>query len=300
MSGSEQESPERTSIFGKAKAPRADRPDSRDDQPRSGTSGGFWGLTGEDRRDLLIGWLIGTVVIWATTTVNVLSTVDDHEIAFIWPAIWEYTSAVSNMIATLAVWAAVRWTTFRRRTALQIILAHLAGVFAYSIPHVAIFVALREAIYALLGRDYEFGPVTRYVYELRKDVIGYFILGAVFWGVMRLRRQASKAAARRTFDIIDGSRLVRVELTDILAVTAAGNYAEFILADGRRPLMRSSLAALEEKLGFTRTHRSWLVNPDRVTGLRPDGSGDYTVELGPMEAPLSRRFPEATTRLRGA
>ncbi|MET0336865.1 MAG: LytTR family DNA-binding domain-containing protein [Caulobacter sp.] len=250
----------------------------------------------------MIGWLLATVAIWATTTVNVFSTVDDHKIDVIWPAIWEYTSAVSNMIAVLAVWAAVRWTTLRRRPAAQIALAHVAGVFAYSIPHVAMFVALREAIYAGLGRDYEFGPVTRYVYELRKDVIGYFILAAVFWGVMRLRRQAPREAAPTTFDILDGSRLLRVETRDILAVTAAGNYAEFILADGRRPLMRTSLAALEQKLaltGFVRTHRSWLVNPARVSGLRPDGSGDYTVEMGAVEAPLSRRFPEATAKLRG-
>ncbi|WP_369060166.1 LytTR family DNA-binding domain-containing protein [Caulobacter sp. 73W] len=284
-----------------AKALRAGRRDHRDSPPPTGTSGGFWGLAGEDRRDLLIGWLLATVAIWATTTVNVFSTVDDHEIDVMWPAIWEYTSAVSNMIAVLAVWAAVRWATLRRRPAPQIVLAHVAGVFAYSIPHVAMFVALREAIYAGLGSDYEFGPITRYVYELRKDVIGYFILAAVFWGVMRLRRQAPREAAPTTFDILDGSRLLRVETRDILAVTAAGNYAEFILADGRRPLMRTSLAALEQKLaatGFVRTHRSWLVNPARVTGLRPDGSGDYTVEMGAVEAPLSRRFPEATTKLR--
>jgi DNA-binding LytR/AlgR family response regulator len=51
--------------------------------------------------------------------------------------------------------------------------------------------------------------------------------------------------------------------------------------------------------GFVRTHRSWLVNPARVTGLRPEGSGDYAVELGAVEAPLSRRFPQALAALRG-
>jgi DNA-binding LytR/AlgR family response regulator len=303
VSGSEQQSVEQAVIPPRAKPSRDERPparrDRREETPPSGTSGGFWGLTGEDKRNLLIGWLIATVAIWATTTVNVLSTVDDHKIDVIWPAIWEYTSAVSNMIATLAPWAAVRWSTIRCRTWPQLLGVHAVGVLAYSIPHVTMFVAMREAIYAALGRDYEFGPLTRFIYEFRKDIIGYAILSAVFWGVMLLRRPSAVAASSTTFDILDGSRLLRVETRDILAVTAAGNYAEFILADGRRPLMRSSLAALEEKLGFTRTHRSWLVNPARVTGLRPDGSGDYTIEMGAVEAPLSRRFPEATAKLRG-
>ena len=86
-----------------------------------------------------------------------------------------------------------------------------------------------------------------------------------------------------------------------MAVRSAGNYAEFLLADGRRPLMRTPLAALEARLaplGFVRTHRSWLVNAARVTGVKPEGSGDYAVELDEVEAPLSRRFREALAILR--
>jgi DNA-binding LytR/AlgR family response regulator len=114
--------------------------------------------------------------------------------------------------------------------------------------------------------------------------------------------QAQAASAAPSFDIRDGARLVRVPASEILAVRSAGNYAEFVLADGRRPLTRSSLSALEVQmraLGFLRTHRSWLVNPARVTGLRPEGSGDYAIELGAVEAPLSRRFPQALSVLRG-
>ena len=65
--------------------------------------------------------------------------------------------------------------------------------------------------------------------------------------------------------------------------------------------MRATLAAIEVELGafgFVRAHRSWLVNAARVTGLRPDGSGDWTVELGDVVAPLSRRYPRALERLK--
>ncbi|HET7333927.1 MAG TPA: LytTR family DNA-binding domain-containing protein, partial [Rhizomicrobium sp.] len=118
-------------------------------------------------------------------------------------------------------------------------------------------------------------------------------------------RQAPQGAAPQpvsdTFDIRDGARLNRVKLADIMAVTSAGNYVEFVLADGRKLLMRGALSALESELapsGFVRTHRSWLVNAAAVTALKPQGSGDYAVSLGGMEVPLSRRFPDALARLR--
>ena len=87
----------------------------------------------------------------------------------------------------------------------------------------------------------------------------------------------------------------------MLAIGSAGNYVEFMLRDGRKLLMRSPLSALEEDLrndGFVRTHRSWLVNAVAVSGLKPEGSGDYTIELGELSAPLSRRYPAALARLR--
>ncbi|HUH09440.1 MAG TPA: LytTR family transcriptional regulator DNA-binding domain-containing protein, partial [Brevundimonas sp.] len=52
------------------------------------------------------------------------------------------------------------------------------------------------------------------------------------------------------------------------------------------------------RCGFVRTHRGWLINAARMTGLRPEGSGDWTVELGSLEAPLSRRYTPALDRLR--
>jgi hypothetical protein len=68
-----------------------------------------------------------------------------------------------------------------------------------------------------------------------------------------------------------------------------------------RLLMRSPLTALETEFsprGFLRAHRSWIVNAKHVTALRPEGSGDYSIELGSLSVPLSRRFPEALARLK--
>ena len=104
--------------------------------------------------------------------------------------------------------------------------------------------------------------------------------------------------------IQDGKRLIRVPIVDIVAVKAAGNYVEFLLVDGRRPLARKSLRQALDQLGehsFAQTHRSWLVNVDHVREIRSVGAGDFRVELdGGAEAPLSRRFPEALVRLKAS
>jgi len=93
-----------------------------------------------------------------------------------------------------------------------------------------------------------------------------------------------------------------VRPADIITATAAGNYVEFRLQDGRRPLMRATLSRVEATLsahGFVRTHRSWLVNAAHLRSVAAEGSGDYQLELHDgVQAPLSRRFPQALARLR--
>jgi DNA-binding LytR/AlgR family response regulator len=182
------------------------------------------------------------------------------------------------------------------------------GAVTLSALHVSLFVILRKLVFGVLGRSYEFGSLANFPYEFRKDLVGYAVGVATFWALTRLaeRNDTARAPAEATqepprFDIRDGAKLIRTPVSEILAATSAGNYVEFHLADGRRPMMRISLSALEAELGphgFVRTHRSWLVNAGQVRELRPESSGDYRVVLGPVEAPISRRFPEALSRLR--
>ena len=173
---------------------------------------------------------------------------------------------------------------------------------AFSVFHVVGFYLLRMVIFRLLDLPYGYDLAGRFIYELRKDAFGYVIGTTAFWAMTKLYGQTPPTpVSPATFDIRDGAKVTRVALTDILAVSSAGNYVEFALTDGRKPMMRSSLSAIEAELaprGFVRTHRSWLVNVARVTELRPEKSGDYCVAVGGVEVPLSRRFPEALARLR--
>jgi DNA-binding LytR/AlgR family response regulator len=185
------------------------------------------------------------------------------------------------------------------------LLIHLPVALMFALCHVGGFVLLRKLVYRVAGHIYDFGAfVPHFLYEVRKDALGYalFIAGfALIEHLLRQQQLIETPGQSLTFSIRDGAKLIRVRMDEIVAVTSAGNYVEFLLRDGRRPLMRTPLSAIEGEFGprgFVRTHRSWVVNASAVTGLTPEGSGDYTVELGELAVPLSRRFPAALEMLR--
>jgi len=236
-------------------------------------------------------------------TINTFTAIQDRpDVPWIYPAVSQATSAITAVASIWIAWLAYRIAPVDSRPRWRVLAVHAVALLGFSVFHVVGFYYLRMLTFGLLDLPYDYDLAGRFIYELRKDAFGYVIGTTAFWGMTRLYGQPPAATdGPATFDIRDGARVIRVALTDILAVSSAGNYVEFALADGRKPLMRSSLSAVEAELGprgFVRTHRSWLVNVARVTELRPEKSGDYRVALGPVEAPLSRRFPEALARLR--
>ena len=260
--------------------------------------------SGERRRAFWGAAAVIAAIALAVAAVNALTVIADRPEFAPWePWSWELTSIVSVLAVIWIPWLAVRRAMPGEASWGRLVAVHLFAILVFSALHVAGFVAMREAIYALRGMTYDFGPISeRFPYELRKDALTYLAFAATFWAALRLTTQTASSPPSAAFDIRDGSRIIRVKSGEIIAVTAAGNYAEFILADGRRPLMRATLARLEAELtplGLIRSHRSWLVNPAHLTGLEPDGSGDWTVALGSVRAPVSRRYPAALERLKG-
>ncbi|MBX3480452.1 MAG: response regulator transcription factor [Caulobacter sp.] len=295
-----------------AKPRGASRRPLRDERSAPVTSGDSDGTKAAERRATLI--CIGGAALFIITlnVINTLTTFQDAPDIERAPVIlYEATSAVAGLALIWLPWMALRRLPLNRRPLWRTLGVHALVLCAFSLLHVSGFVLLRKIAFGLVGETYDFGSwVERFPYEFRKDAFYYVIVLLCFWLLReRIIAGASPPSARpsapgepTTFDIRDGARLVRTSVTDILAISSAGNYAEFHLADGRKPLMRVSLASLEDQLGdhgLVRTHRSWLVNAGRVTELTPEGSGDYAVTLGGVKAPLSRRFPEALARLRG-
>lgn len=268
-------------------------------------SGDAVGTSGTLRRTFFYSFCSVAAIVAVVNALNVIT--DAHEMhgeGVAGPLVWEGSSWISLMAFFWIPWIAWRYAP-PTKPSLKL-LVHIPAVLLFSLAHVCGFVVLRELVYALAGQRYDFGTFApHFVYELSKDSLGYVLFQAGFSLVERLLRQQQlieTPGQTLTFDIRDGAKLNRVRLDEVLAIASAGNYVEFVLRDGRKLLMRSPLSALETELsprGFLRTHRSWLVNANAMTALKPEGSGDYTVELGSMEAPLSRRFPDALAKLRG-
>ena len=294
-----------------APPPRHARPRAGDERRSPVTNGAISGTNGAPagRTVFLRGAAVYATVVLAVTLINVMSLQHEMpELAWWKPWTWEVSSLVVILAILWLPWLTLQAAPVEQWRRPRTWMIHVGGMLAWSILHVGGFLIIRHSVYALAGETYDYGDLgEKFLYEARKDILSYAMAVATFWiaGRIVFASQAGPAAAApppATFDIRDGGRVIRVAVGDILAVASAGNYVEVHLADGRKPLMRSALSALEAELapqGFVRTHRSWLVNAARMTGLRPEGSGDWTVELGALEAPLSRRFPDALARLRG-
>jgi DNA-binding LytR/AlgR family response regulator len=276
------------------------------------TNGVFGGMSGWEWRALRRTWLAIAVLLACITSVNIASSLQDHarlgHPVSLWePVTWEYTSGLCGALLAPLAFLAIRLAPPRPRGWARFVLVHAAASLAYSVLHVAGMFGLRALVYAARGEHYDDG-LAAFPYEYRKDLVSYAVMAAAFWLALRLLQphpaQPATDAARATFDIRDGARLIRVPIAEIVSIASAGNYVEIVLADGRKPLMRATLSSLEARLaahGLVRTHRSWLVNAAHVAGLEADGSGDFTIELeGGLKAPLSRRFPQALDRLRAA
>jgi hypothetical protein len=292
---------------------RAPPPEGRGDDARRigdfrqwlGLSGEPSGTSGIARRALLYCYAVAVVMVGVAATVDGITTSHEQpQYGLVAMVIWEGSSWLTFILFLWIAWVAYRIAPPAARPRWKL-LVHIPAALLFSLAHVAGFVGLRKFVYWLGDAQYDFGAFfPNFRYEFAKDAFGYVSFIAAFALVEHLLQRQSRIDSpgrTLTFDIRDGARLTRVRLDQILAVASAGNYVEFILDDGRKLLMRSPLSALENQLGthgFVRTHRFWLVNSGRMTALKPEGSGDYRVELGSIIVPLSRRFPETLAKLR--
>lgn len=270
-------------------------------------------------RPYAAAYLGGTAVLFASLLLNISSRLYERPSLPAWrPITWEITSFGGSLAAYwLIVWAVRRGTALAgaRRLAL-----HLAAATGYSAIHCTVMWTLRRAVYTAAGAPYGWSvPLGQILYEYRKDVFAYAILGILYWAAARAIAAPAPpptpspilvpaapigppVSGIPLFQIRDGAHLLRVPVSTILAAESSGNYVTIRLQDGREKLMRATLAQVESLLtghGFLRVHRSWLINPGHVREITPTGAGDYRVVMDSgLLVPLSRRYPQAARSLR--
>ena len=289
---------------------RYERTPCRDKRNSGGMSGELRVTKSLKLSPLALAFLTIAAFVALVDTFNVFTAIHDaadhgQRLSAWEPAVWESTSGIATLLACGIIYGAIRLAPPTSVQWPKFILVHALASLIFSGLHVILMNGMRVGIYAALGHHYRFDE-SGFIYEYRKDLIAYIVWATIFWLFTRPGTDAHEASAEneRVVAIQDGKRLMRIATSDILAIRAAGNYVEFVLADGRTPLVRKSLHQAHDELGadnFIRTHRSWLVNMRYVRSIVSVGAGDFRIELdGGAEAPLSRRFPEALARLKSS
>jgi DNA-binding LytR/AlgR family response regulator len=280
-----------------------------DDTGAPGTSGRLRGMSGD--------WPFYAAVAaiaFAIGIVNALSAAQDAA----WrgrpydlgrPLLWEMSSIVTIVLIAPLLLVAVRHMRTASRRIWRVGLA-IGTIIAFSALHIAGMVAIRKAAMWLLGSTYDFRlSVATLMYEFRKDVVTCLLIGGALWlidnrrAAQRLQPSAPEppGTAPHTVWLRDGTTRIRIQPSDIVWVSSAGNYVEYSLADGSNHLVRGTLAAAESQLArfnLARVHRTRLANLGRVTGvdLKPSGDFELTLDTG-QTVQGSRRYKDAVASL---
>jgi DNA-binding LytR/AlgR family response regulator len=299
--------------------PRRDRWSFQRDEWQNIGASGTEPATNE-RRVSMRAIYVGVAIIVATAClVNALSV--DYDLARlgrphrVWePFIWEASSAaVISALLVLPRQAAKLAGGFScRPVTLGFTLIGLALVF--SAAHICGMVLLRDLAYAAAGAAYRFNwSVGEVIYELRKDLFSFSIIGVIFWLAERaFARSRAIAPARVGGDdaserleersasrlwLRDGRTSILVDVGDLVCITSAGNYVEYVMVTGERHLVRTTLqaeAARLSKFGIARVHRTRLVNVKRIVAVTWRQSGDFDLGLDNGETIAgSRRYKAA-------
>jgi two-component system, LytTR family, response regulator len=125
-------------------------------------------------------------------------------------------------------------------------------------------------------------------------------LAAVIGDVASGKSDGRTASRPDRIVVRSGGRVVFVKISEVDWVEAAGDYVT--LHVGKKFwLLRETITEMDRKLepnGFTRIHRSTLVNLERVAEMRALDNGEYRVLLRDgTELKLSRSYRHALQRL---
>lgn len=111
-----------------------------------------------------------------------------------------------------------------------------------------------------------------------------------------------RQAVRPYIVVREDERYLLVPTAEIHALEATGNYV-CLHCERRQHVLRSTLSSIESKLDprrFLRTHRSWIVNLDRVREARPQAKGPWILlTQDGLEIPVGPQYREALLEILG-
>ena len=234
------------------------------------------------------------------------------------PLAWEISSNLAVGLLIPAIVALERRLPLRGDTLPRNLLPHLGASVLFCLAHVAIMQALRFPAYAVMGGQYRMPDLpTTLLYEYLKDVRSYvlILLAVISYRLVLLRLQgearlldapdarpgeppAAAPARPERFLVRKLRREFLIAAADIEWLQAQGNYLG-LHVNGHDYLLRSTLGDFLAQLDparFTRVHRSYAVNLDRIAEIEPLDGGDARLRMKDgSQVPCSRRYRDALT-----
>lgn len=184
----------------------------------------------------------------------------------------------------------------------RMVIGHTVGSIFFAFGHFALMVALRIPWYALNGRTYIWREpfVNNLIVEYQKDIkiyIGFIVLISAYQYYRRGKSpEPQPYSDRLVVQSGKGSAVLRLEDLDYLE--AARNYV-VVHAGGREYIIRETMSNLARRLSagpFERTHRSFIVNIDKISEIRTADTGQRIVLTTGDDIPLSRGYRDEFTR----
>jgi hypothetical protein len=213
------------------------------------------------------------------------------------------TEQVTSAIVVLLLVPAVAWWLSRfplqRGRLVAAAAGHILGSVLFAIAHYFMMVGLRFLIYGIAGERFVFSDfwLRNLVVEYQKDIKIYVVTVGIIAAYRYVRATRARAPAatvaadRLVVQTGKGETIIRRD--DIEYLEAARNYVT-VSTEARDFLVRNTLAKLEEQLApgqIVRTHRSYLVNIDKIVEIRTTDSGGHEIHLeSGKTVPLSRGY----------
>lgn len=182
------------------------------------------------------------------------------------------------------------------------VIGHTTGSIFFAFGHFVLMVALRIPWYALNDRNFIWREpfVNNLIVEYQKDIkiyIGFVVLISAYQYYRRRGSGHSQPYSDRLI-VQSGTGNVVLRLDDIDYLEAARNYVA-VHSGGREYITRDTMTNLTQRLSagpFERTHRSFIVNVDKVSEIRTVDAGQRIILVNGEDVPLSRSYRDEFTR----
>jgi len=247
------------------------------------------------------GWVLLVTVLWGA---DLLARISERDQTGIGKDDFrliseQVTSGLAVLVMIVFVMYWLRLFPLRRDAWVPAIIGHTVGSIIFAFGHHALMVVMRIPWYSLNGMHYVWREpfASNLIVEYQKDIkvyLGILLVASLY----RLYRGSRTPALQPGGDRLvvqtgSGRSVLRFEQIDYLE--GARNYVS-VFADGREYIVRDTMTNLAAALGagpFARSHRSYIVNVDKIAEIRVvDGRQRIFLTSG-ADVPLSRGYREA-------